>query len=39
MVGHVARVGERDIQGFGGNPEGKRPLERQYTWYSFLLRD
>jgi len=25
--GHVARIGERCIQGFGGKPEGKRPLK------------
>ena len=28
-AGHVARIGERHIQGFGvGKPEGKRPLGR-----------
>jgi len=25
-VGHVARMGESCVQGFGGEPEGKRPL-------------
>ena len=29
MAGHVARLGEeRSIQGFGGEPEGKRSLGR-----------
>jgi hypothetical protein len=32
-AGHVARVGERRIRGFGGDPEGKTPLGRhRHRW-------
>jgi hypothetical protein len=27
-AGHVARVGEKIVQGFGGKPKGKRPFGR-----------
>ena len=40
MAGHVAclREEERNIQGLGGVPEGKRPLGRIRLRWSIILR-
>ena len=36
-AGHVARMGERSIQGLVGKPEGKRPLGRhRHRWEDII---
>jgi hypothetical protein len=39
-AGHVVRMGVRRIQGFGGKPEGKRPLGRSRSrWEDNIKMD
>jgi len=39
-AGHVARVGKRYMQGFGGIPEGKSPLGRpRLRWEDNIKMD